>query len=74
MFMTTVIKCHSLSYEKLKKAPSFIGWHYIKLSCGWFWHWLSWSHYNILMTNSISATVVEVTKYIQDTMSKPTTW
>jgi len=27
---------------KLKKALSFMGEHYIKLSCGWFWHWLSW--------------------------------
>jgi len=23
---------------KLNKALSFMGEHYIKLSCGWFWH------------------------------------
>jgi len=28
------------------KPPSFMGWHYIKLSYGWFWHWRSWCHYN----------------------------
>jgi len=56
---------------KLKKAPSFIGYHYIKPSGCWFRHLLSWSHYNSLMTNSISATVVEVTNNIHDTVIMP---
>jgi len=33
-----------------------------------FWYWLSWSHYNFLMTTSISTTVVEVKKNIHDTV------
>jgi len=32
------------------------------MSGGWFRHWLSRSHYNILMTNSMCTTVVEVPK------------
>jgi len=111
MFKTTVIKCHSLSYDifnanmilfemsllwhldinkttqpvinmtsrliiKFKKPPSFIGQHH--RSGGWFWHWLSWGHYNFLMTNSISTTVVEETKNIHDTVimasSQPMSW
>jgi len=85
----TVLRQHNLSLTwhsrliiKLRKPLRFIGQHYIKLSGGWFWHCLSWSHYNFLMTNSICTTVVEVMKNILDTvimaswqpMSKPTTW
>jgi len=38
-----------------KHAVSKLGWFRIrhtkdiKLSCGWFWHWLSWGHYNCVM-------------------------
>jgi len=38
---------HSRLIIKFKKALSFMGLHYIKLSCDWFWHWLSWCHYNL---------------------------
>jgi len=56
-------KWHSRLIIKLKKALSFMGKHYIELSGGWFWHWLSWGHYKILMTNSVCTTSWVQEKY-----------